>query len=48
MKHPLATRIGKHAVLLRVGPLPLSEIARHRKAASRLVDRVGFEEGPDA
>ena len=26
----------------------LSEIARHRKAASRMVDRVGFEEGPDA
>ena len=25
----------------------LSEIASHRKAASRMVDRVGFEEGPD-
>ena len=32
----------------RADPLPLSEIARHRKAASRLVDRVGFEGGPDA
>ena len=30
----------------RADTLPLSEIARHRKAASRLVDRVGFEEGP--
>ena len=30
----------------RADTLPLSEIARHRKAASRIVDRVGFEEGP--
>ena len=32
----------------RADELSLSEIARHRKAASRMVDRVGFEEGPDA
>ena len=32
----------------RADTLPLSEIARHRKAASRLVDRVGFEQGPGA
>ena len=32
----------------RADTLPLSEIARHRKAASRLVDRVRFEEGPAA
>ena len=31
----------------RADPLSLAEIARQRKAASRLVDRVGFEEGPD-
>ena len=30
----------------RADPLPLSEIARHRRTASRIVDRVGFEEGP--
>ena len=32
----------------RADTLPLSEIARYRKAASKLVDRVGFEEGPEA
>ncbi len=31
----------------RADTLPLSEIARYRKAASRIVDRVGFEEGPE-
>jgi len=39
---PLIESLGE----FRTDPLPLSEIARHRKAASRLVDRVGFEEGP--
>ena len=39
---PLIESLGE----FRADPLPLSEIARHRKAASRLVDRVGFEEGP--
>ncbi len=32
----------------RADTLSLSEIARHRKAASRIVDRVGFEEGPQS
>ena len=41
---PLIESLGE----FRADPLPLSEIARHRKAASRLVDRVGFEEGPGA
>ena len=41
---PLIESLGE----FRTDPLPLSEIARHRKAASQLVDRVGFEEGPDA
>ncbi|TYC51510.1 Fe(3+) ABC transporter substrate-binding protein [Rhodobacterales bacterium] len=27
-------------------PLPLAEIASHRKAASEMVDRIGFDEGP--
>lgn len=27
-------------------PLPLSEIARYRKQASKLVDKVGFDQGP--
>ena len=31
----------------RADTLALSEIARHRKAASRMVDRVGYEQGPD-
>ena len=31
----------------RADTLPLSEIASHRKAASRIVDRVRFEEGPE-
>ena len=39
---PLIEGLGE----FRADTLPLSEIARHRKAASRIVDRVGFEEGP--
>ena len=31
----------------RADTLSLSEIARHRKAASRLADRVRFDEGPE-
>ncbi|MBN9668981.1 Fe(3+) ABC transporter substrate-binding protein [Roseibium aggregatum] len=27
-------------------PLPLADIARHRKAASTIVDKVGFDDGP--
>jgi iron(III) transport system substrate-binding protein len=41
---PLIEALGE----FRADPIPLSEIARHRKAASQIVDRVGFEEGPDA
>jgi len=33
---------------LKADPLPISEIAKHRKAASELVDRVGFDEGPSS
>ena len=39
---PLIESLGE----FRADTLPLSEIARHRKAATRLVDRVRFEEGP--
>ena len=39
---PLIESLGR----FRADTLPLSEIARHRKAASRIVDRVGFEQGP--
>ena len=39
---PLIESLGE----FRADTIPLSEIARHRKAASRIVDRVGFEEGP--
>lgn len=37
--HPIIAALGT----LRVDPLPLTEIARNRAAASRLVDRVGFD-----
>ena len=33
---------------LKADPLPLSEVAAHRKEASELVDRVGFDEGPSS
>ena len=39
---PLIESLGE----FRADTIALSEIARHRKAASRIVDRVGFEEGP--
>ena len=29
---------------LKIDPLPLTEIARHRKQASALVDKVGFDQ----
>lgn len=38
--HPLIAALGT----LKVDSLQLSEIARHRAAASRLVDRVGFDD----
>ena len=28
---------------IKIDPLPLTEIAKHRKAASMLVDKVGFD-----
>ena len=28
---------------LKIDPLPLTEIAKHRKQASELVDKVGFD-----
>jgi iron(III) transport system substrate-binding protein len=37
--HPLIAALGP----LRVDALSLTEVARHREAASRLVDRVGFD-----
>ena len=40
---PLVEALGQ----FRADTLPLIDIARHRKAASRLVDRVRFEEGPE-
>jgi iron(III) transport system substrate-binding protein len=36
----LANTIGE----LKVDPLPLTEIAKHRKQASALVDKVGFDQ----
>ena len=39
---PLIEGLGE----FRADPIALSEIASHRKAASQLVDRVRFEEGP--
>ena len=37
--HPIIAALGP----LTVDPLPLADIARHRAAASRLVDKVGFD-----
>ncbi len=37
--HPLIAALGT----LKVDTLPLSDVARHRAAASRLVDKVGFD-----
>ena len=36
--------IGENIGPLKVDPLPLTEIARHRKQASALVDQVGFDQ----
>ena len=33
---------------LKADELPLSEIAKHRKSASELVDKVGFNNGPQS
>lgn len=38
--HPLISALG----VLKVDPLPLSEVARLRAAASKLVDKVGFDQ----
>jgi iron(III) transport system substrate-binding protein len=37
--HPIIAALG----MLKVDPLSLTEVARHRAAASRLVDKVGFD-----
>jgi iron(III) transport system substrate-binding protein len=37
--HPIIAALGA----LRVDSIPLTEIARHRTTASRLVDKVGFD-----
>ena len=37
--HPIIAELGQ----LKVDPIQLTEIARHRTAASRLVDKVGFD-----
>jgi iron(III) transport system substrate-binding protein len=40
---PLDPIIGQAIGELKVDTLPLVEIARHRKQASALVDKVGFD-----
>jgi iron(III) transport system substrate-binding protein len=37
--HPIIAALGT----LKVDPIPLTDVARHRGAASRLVDKVGFD-----
>lgn len=37
--HPIVAALGK----LNVDPVPLAEIARHRVTASKLIDKVGFD-----
>ncbi|MFT4268047.1 MAG: Fe(3+) ABC transporter substrate-binding protein [Xenophilus sp.] len=41
---PLDPIIGQAIGELKVDPLPLTEIAKHRKQASALVDKVGFDQ----
>ncbi len=41
---PLIAELGE----LNADTLPIAEIARHRKAASEMVDRVGFDDGPSS
>lgn len=43
-----ASEIVKSFGDLTADTLPLAEIAKHRKAASEMVDRVGFDEGPSS
>ena len=38
--HPIIEALGP----LKIDPLPLPEIVRHRNTASRLVDQVGFDD----
>ena len=40
---PLNPIIGETIGELKVDPLPLTEIAKYRKQASALVDKVGFD-----
>jgi iron(III) transport system substrate-binding protein len=47
-EYPVKPGVAAHAIIAALGPLkvdglPLAEIARHRAAASRLVDKVAFD-----
>ena len=47
-EYPVSARAVVHPIIKALGPLkvdttPITEIARHRAAASRLVDKVGFD-----
>lgn len=47
-EYPIRTQVQQDPVMAQMGqlqidPLPLTEIARHRKQASQLVDKVGFD-----
>ena len=33
---------------LKADPLPLAEMAKHRKEASEMIDRIGFDQGPQS
>jgi iron(III) transport system substrate-binding protein len=47
-EYPVSARAAVHPIIKALGPLttdttPITEIAKHRAAASRLVDKVGFD-----
>ncbi len=52
-EYPVKEGVALHPLVASWGPfkadsIGLSEVAKHRAAASRMVDRVGYDQGPDA
>jgi iron(III) transport system substrate-binding protein len=52
-EYPLKAGVGLSPVVqswgaLKPDPLPLTEVGKHRKRASELVDEVGFDQGPSS
>lgn len=52
-EYPVKEGVALHPLVASWGPfkadsIGLSEVAKHRAAASKMVDRVGYDQGPDA